>query len=611
MGIPHPPGTLLYVALGRGWIVASGWLLGAARAMNVLSAVATAAAGALTTWMIAREARSTRGAGGAWGAVASGLVAGWMCSAWANATESEVYAVALLHVVAMLACALRAADAGDDERWLALTAYLMALAPALHLSALVGAPAAIAVAARRADGRWSGHRLLMLGGTLVAAAGIGRMSTALVVVGALLIVIGTTRAPQPVRASLTLLPLVALATSALLIMLVRARHDPLLNQGDPSTWSALADVVARRQYPVGGLWPRRAPVWLQLANIVQYADWQVAMGWGRGIFTTVPRVLAAVLYLVLGTLGWRAMRHDAPRLARLLVVLAVCGSLGVAVYLNLQPGNSIGWGLLPEGTPHEARERDYFFVLAFWAWGCFAGWGALALARRVRRPPLALVAALVPLAGNWFVVDRSSEPAASAPRRFAHALLADAPPNAVLFTSGDNDSYPLWYLQQVEGMRPDVQVVALPLLPAQWYTQEVTDRAKLPPLQVMQVPGARWQHEEIAAAVARAARDVGRPVAASPAITARERVLLGSQWTLGQALFVAGRPPTGLEEAPVVSPAAAEAMGRRLVQGSPPRLLPDDVTAPMLRLLECPRLGGPWDAARGSRDSLEVKCNFR
>ena len=57
--------------------------------------------------------------------------------------------------------------------------------------------------------------------------------------------------------------LTAIAASALLIMLVRARHDPGINQGNPGTLTTLADVVARRQYDVSPMWPRQAPVWLR------------------------------------------------------------------------------------------------------------------------------------------------------------------------------------------------------------------------------------------------------------------------------------------------------------------------------------------------------------
>ncbi|MEP6731895.1 MAG: DUF2723 domain-containing protein, partial [bacterium] len=93
-GIPHPPGTPLFVALGRGWTLLLGGTLGVARAMNLLSATCTAFAGGLSAWLVARGVASERDA--TWGAITGALCAGLMTSAWANATETEVYAFSLL-----------------------------------------------------------------------------------------------------------------------------------------------------------------------------------------------------------------------------------------------------------------------------------------------------------------------------------------------------------------------------------------------------------------------------------------------------------------------------------------------------------------------------------
>lgn len=621
LGIPHPPGTPLYVALGRVWTLLLAPVAGPARAMNLLSAVATALAGTLTAWLVARETRGREGA--AWGAMAAALCAGLMTTAWANATETEVYAVALLHVVVLLACAAQAgARAGRDAtRWILATAYLTALAPAVHLSALVGVPAAIALASRASDGGWRVKRVLFLAGVLGMAAGVGRVSPWLVIAGgAVVLASAAWRRPpaaneveRPGRSVVAVaIMLVGLAASALLIMLVRARHDPTLNQGNPASLAALAEVVARRQYELASLLPRQAPAWLQLANIAQYADWQVAMGWGRGIFTTPARVMATLTFVALAAIGARGLRRDAARLADALLLLLVCGTLGVAAYLNLKAGSSLGWGVIPDGAPHEARERDYFFVLGFWAWGCFAGYGALVLVRLRRRPaPLAVLAAALPLLGNWRESDRSREPRASAARVFASALLASVPSRALLFTAGDNDSYPLWYAQQVEGTRRDVTLVTLSLLPAGWYQAELERRTALR-WRDEPVPAARWRHQQIAAQLSASARRAGRPVAASPAVTAAERAMLGADWRLEGVVYRAGAAPDGSERMASVDTALSRAWIRQAPPYPPtaPALL-DDVAASMLTLLACPRLGQPWRGIPSWRDSLEVKCNRR
>jgi transmembrane protein TMEM260 (protein O-mannosyltransferase) len=618
LGIPHPPGTPLYVALAHVWSQALGGVMGVARAINLFSAVCTTAAGASMAWLIARRSRT---APGAWAGVVGAIAAGLMTSVWSNATETEVYSLALLHSVALLAAAAMAGEGGQrDERWMMLTAYLIALAPAVHLSALVAVPAAIVLAARRPETatqrtRWDVDRVLLLGGALIASAGVGRMDGRIVVAGLAAALVAALRTRSLRRLS-AMTMLAVIASSALLIMLVRARHGPPVNQGAPSELGALVDVVARRQYDVAPLLPRSAPVWLQLANVFQYVDWQAAMSWGAGIVTSPARVIATIAWIALAGVGLRAMRRESRELADALIVLAVCGTLGVAAYLNLKAGSSLGWGILPEGTPHEARERDYFFILGFWSWGCFAGAGAVALARHWRLPAAAgLAAVMLPLVGNWRSVDRSREPEASAARQFGRALLDSAPAHAVLFLEGDNDSYPIWYLQQVEGVRRDVLTVTVPLLPTDWYSAELARRSRLRWNDGERVVGARTLSEHRAALIAAAASRANRPVVASPAVEARERSLLGSGWVLRGPVFVANAAATeaGLGTPATVDSAAAEGWAQRRGAGSAlsPSLSGDDVARVMLALLDCPHLLTRPTTSRARRDSLEVNCNLR
>ncbi|MEP6730734.1 MAG: DUF2723 domain-containing protein, partial [bacterium] len=560
-------------------------------------------------------------------------------SAWANATETEVYAFSLLLVSLTLSSAERSALEDQEEesgRWLLLTAYLIALAPAVHLSALVGAPAAIALAARRHDGRWMVERVLLLGGVMIGSAGVGRMSWMLIGVGAL--VASTSQfvtlaeeqrkgiAPRTTLNSIGLalgrqqggarrlaatMGLVALAASALLIMLVRARHDPAINQGNPNTLAGLADVVARRQYDVSPMWPRQAPIWLQIATLAQYVDWQFGFTLGHGIFTTPGRLLVTLVFLFLGLRGWRAMRLASTRTADAVAILTLSGTLGVCAYLNLKSGATIGYGFVPAGA-HEARERDYFYVLGFWGWGLFAGYGALALIRARRWPAwLALTAAMVPLLGNFTANDRARGASATAARDVAVALLTSAPRDAMLFVAGDNDSYPLWYLQTVEGIRRDVTTVTMPLLPADWYAAEVARRTRLVWLASGHVEGAQWAHQELAAHIARAAREAGRPVAVSPSMSSKERALLGSNWRLTGAVYLSSAPANGSLAPPIIDSLSDVGLVRPRASDGGKSQLPDDVSASMLGLLECGRLARLPAGSSRARDSLETRCNLR
>ncbi len=143
-------------------------------------------------------------------------------------------------------------------------------------------------------------------------------------------------------------------------------------------------------------------------------------------------------------------------------------------------------------TPLQPRERDYTYAGSFMAFSIWIGLGVLALIETLRKKiPLnisAIVATvltflLVPAlmaSENWNDHDRSGRFTA---RDFAFNYLNSTAPNAILFTHGDNDTFPLWYAQEVEGVRTDVRVVNLMLLNAEWYiTQMKKKKNDSPPV---------------------------------------------------------------------------------------------------------------------------------
>ncbi len=449
LGIPHPPGTPLWIVLGKlATMIFSG--TSPARMVTVLAVWCAALAGGLGAWLVSRWFGARAG-------VVSAVTAGTMYTVWSQATEAEVYAAALLLAVAMLVAGElsgRAAADGDtltSERGRALLAFLAGLALPLHLSALVALPAA----------------------ATLAYGGARPSRKTIAVWGALLL----------------------LGASAVLVLPLRSLHDPALDSGNPETWRALWSVLQRDQYEVAGLLPRRAPLWLQLGNFGQWADWQVAFGLHPYTTAAWPRTLLTLVWLWWASLGLRALWRSDARVGRGLLMLLLSASLGVVAWLNLRAGPSFGVGVLPDGTLHEARERDYFFALAFWTWGLLAGVGlaslAASLARRLPRPLalLPLSFALVPLVANRRVADRAREPVATLPRTYARLLLDAVPTNGVLLTAGDNDTFPLWYLQMVEDHRSDVTVVTVPLLGATWYREELAERGLLDSAMVHTWPG--------------------------------------------------------------------------------------------------------------------------
>jgi hypothetical protein len=303
-------------------------------------------------------------------------------------------------------------------------------------------------------------------------------------------------------------------------------------------------------------------------------------------------------------------------MGRALLLLFAAGTIGAAIYLNLRAGPSFGHGILPADAPREARERDYFFVLGWWTWGCWAGYGAVRAARALRIPPaIGFVVALAPLVANWRQVDRSRGPEAALPRMTAHGLLDYLPPNAVLFVAGDNDSYPLWYAQQSLGLRRDVVVITTPLLPAQWYRAELRRRHGLLSESAARSPGW-WGRHPTMRDIAAQARALRRPVALAMTMPPEDRTALAPGWTAIGPILVAG--DSTVAALPFsVDTVAARRWNERLearVGGRPLRPATDGTNRYMLFMLRCPDLAlsmarsGAGDART---DSLARLCNFK
>ena len=624
LGIPHPPGTPLFILLLNGWARLFPFLP-YATACNLLAAVCTATAGVLSATLIGNGPRLERGRNDGWYVLGGVLCAGAMSSIQLNATETEVYAVSIALVAVTLAVANHAGRTAS-ARWRVLTAYLIVLAVPLHLSALVAAPVAVYLAASSDDGLVDWQTALALTGVFIAAIAAGRASLPLGIAGIIIIISAPPLAgqmwrsiPRQTPGSVRLLFVACVAASALFVMLARARFDPAINQGNPSTWSSLADVVARRQYDVPSLWPRSAPLWLQIANWFEYADWQVALSLGPTAVPTVARTAATIVFALFGLVGAAAHRAADRRQWRAVLLLLLCGSLGVVLYLNMRAGPSFGWGILPEGAVREARERDYFFVLGFWAWGLWAGYGAVTVAQRLRlRPVFGVIAAALPIALNWSAVTRRHEPEASLPRRLGESLLYAAPQRAVLFVDGDNDTYPLWFLQQVDSLRRDVTIVTIPLLGAAWYGAELSRRYDLLPRRGGNGDGATFG--SLPAAIAERARQLGRPVAASVSLEAATRNQLGRNWTLSGLVYIErartaedsmnAHLPTGID----TDTAKAREWSRRLERWRDGRVVrgsTDSMDDYALGLLECPRLSLLPSPDHAQADSLASLCNRR
>jgi len=524
LGIPHPPGTPLFVLIAHVWglLVPVGeyaWRL------NLLSAVCGAMASGCW-FLVAHATASTMyrdigeaprralalGVGGA-----AALLTAFSFTNWQNSVETEVYSIAMLSIglVAWLAMQWRVHREGVlGSRLLLLILYLGGISIGNHLLALLVGPALVVglIATSRerplgsreaAAAEWVRIAVIATVWGLFIASGLGSAPLALVAGALVLVACVLAARTHQLSFAATALLIAVVGVTPYLFLLIRARQGPWLNEADPATWDALLSVIRRAQYAIrtplddptvmhGADNPGRSLSMFgyQLANYVQYFDWQWAKSIGVTTAPSVGRLLVTLGAFSLGLRGALAHRRgDRPGFWMLGTLWLVTG-FGLVVYMNFKPGTTVGWDRWLDAAQHEVRERDYFFVASFVAWGVWIALGIGDLIRSlmprvqgVARGALLSLFALsaVPLVLNARAASRSSGPETTFARDFARALLQSVPPGGILFTWGDNDTFPLWYAQSVEGVRRDVTVVCLALAETGWYMRSMRD-AKAEPV---------------------------------------------------------------------------------------------------------------------------------
>ncbi|MEL1246647.1 glycosyltransferase family 117 protein [Flavobacterium helocola] len=181
---------------------------------------------------------------------------------------------------------------------------------------------------------------------------------------------------------------------------------------------------------------------------------------GRNTYFFIPFILA-ILGMVFHA------KRDIKSFYVLLVLFLFTG-LALKIYLNERP--------------FEPRERDYALVGSFYVFAMWIGYGIYAIFDTLKKyiqPKVAipvvlatslLASPVVLAAQNWDDHDRSNKDTAYT---MAKAYLDSCEPNAILFTIGDNDTFPLWYMQEIEGYRTDIRIVNTSLFMTDWYIDQM------------------------------------------------------------------------------------------------------------------------------------------
>ncbi len=504
--IGHPPGAPLYSLLEHLFmLLAGGDVMRMAFYGNLLSAVAGGVTGAFLCWSIIRLAERLRlsrryeeesTAPVAFSSLLAGatgsLIYTFCDTAWFNAVESEVYSLSMLFSAAIFWAGLRWYDCRDEQqapRWLLLIALLLGLSYCVHQLSLLTIPALLLMYILKRHR--SGLLKARLWPTLPLAA--------------LLFLIGTT---------------------PLLIIPIRAQANPPINEGNPSTWANFRAYMQREQYSHAPLYPR---IWRvrNEGDLATYSTWcndpqQPTLTENTQYFVGYQLGYMYLRYLMWNfsgryndRQGYLSLQNGQfltgiPPLDRLLVGTSakIPDSMNIAghhvyymlplllaligMFFHLRRKKGDGWvvatlfamsgvvlSVYLNHPAYEPRERDYAYILSFYAFAVWAGLGAQAVAQWLQRHlpgrwhKLSVLLLAVPLLMAWQNLDDHDRSNHHIPHDVATNYLNECGENAILLTYGDNDTFPFWYLQQVEGVRTDVQVINLNLFAGAWYQQQM------------------------------------------------------------------------------------------------------------------------------------------
>jgi hypothetical protein len=477
LGLPHPPGNPFFLLLGHAFATLPLPVSYGAR-INIMAALASALSAGF--WFLITERIVSRWILERWQRlVVAGLatlIGATAFTVWNQSVVNEkVYTVSLLFftIVSWLMIEwMENPDAPNADRLLILVAFLLGLGYSNHPAGFLPLPAAgVAILAVR----W---RTLL------------RWKLVLTAFAALI-----------------------LGLTPFIYEPVRAAYFPGINEGAPTacenkleasctftklTKARLMSNINREQY--GKKLERGADYPAQVGMWWLYFKWQ----WLRDSHGTMQgtQFVMAFVFLALGLLGgyvhWQRDRRTFWYFGPLMFTM----TLALIYYLNFK----YGWSQDPgaQDVAREVRDRDYFYIWSFSAWGVWAAiglsflWEQLAHvlggeerveerqkgkkqavvagwpSRRgfIRAAPILLIA-LVPLFANWKYASRAGHYFTD---QWARDYLNSLEPYAIVITNGDNDTFPLWYAQEVEGVRRDVTVAVTTYLDTDWFVRQMIRR---------------------------------------------------------------------------------------------------------------------------------------
>jgi len=438
---------------------------------------------------------------------------------WFNAVEAEVYGLSMLFVSAILWLGLRWYERADNRRgdmYILFVAYIIGLAVGVHLLAILAIfPVLLLYYFRNYEFSMRSFAKFGIVGLVIFAVvypGVvkelpslldgefgGKQSQIFTYIPFMLIAGALYGVYYSIKNNLRTLNVALLAFLFIVLgystytaVYIRANAHPPMNENDPSTVDRLVSYLNREQYGEAPLIDRRwndEPeqraasqkyssdldfFWrFQLNHMyLRYFGWNYIGSEGDWKDAGVGWKQLFGIPLIIGLFGaWYHWRKD-KKMAFVATTMFVVMGLALVIYFNMQ-----------EPQP---RERDYFYVGSFFVFSMWIGMGVLGIIDWLKEKVkagggyalssygvLVLAFLLVPfnmLRTNFHQADRKGNYVAW---DYSYNLLQSCDQDAILFTNGDNDTFPLWYLQDVEGVRRDIRIVNLSLLNTNWYILEL------------------------------------------------------------------------------------------------------------------------------------------
>ena len=501
LGVPHPPGSSLFILIGRIFTLIPFFDQIAAR-VNLISVLTSA----LTVWLgylliVKLTSRWVKEGPSLWlrlGYYVSGMVGSFFLAFsmtfWSNAVEAEVYGLSMFLMVLILYLILiwmdnRTTPKGD--RLLILIAYLGLLSTGIHMTIFLIMPAAFLLIALTDRQKLLDWRFWLT--ALVLALVIHSVTPFLVSVGIWLFVtliftlFSTRRKVWALCLFITCAGIIGYSTQ--LFIPIRSSLDPAIDENDPNDWRSFKAFLERKQYGHESMISRmfyRRGTW---AN--QFGTKERMGFWGFFREQYMHKSLWAVP-IFLGLLGiWEQIKRRKREGVVLLFLVLAC-TVGLVLYMNFADGTRPD-PLTGENIRLEVRDRDYFFTPGFMFFALTMGLGVFGLIKTLGNliekkskylqlilgiiVAVLLVLPLLALKKNYHRNDRTGN---WIPYDYAYNHLMSCDEDGILVTNGDNDTFPLWFLQNVEKIRQDVRVVNLSLLNADWYILQLKDIWNVP-----------------------------------------------------------------------------------------------------------------------------------